>query len=245
MTTKLIPLKLITDGSNGFSFINNKRKPQNLIWLKESIEKDGLFYPLVVRQIGKEFSVIDGKKRLKVIRNLAKSKLYNRSLAKVPCIVQESHEMPPLVTMRPTLMTEPELAHQIIRAAQQHVSIVSIAQRFDCDLSVVKDCISLTKLNPELLMHFNNNVISLDQAAAFATIENKTAQLDLLHQLGPSVSDKDIIAAIKAGSTVLEISDDHIIFLPSRGPHKPSDSAQKQNFGKPKQAREFAFGIAA
>ena len=189
--------------------------------------------------------VLDGKKRLKAIRKLAKSSRFGRSMAKIPCIVQEANEIQPVIATRPILLSGPELAHQNILAAQTGISTVSMAQRFECDLSVVDDCISLTKLNPELLMHFNNGVISLEQAAAFSTIDNMKAQMDLLYQLGPFVSDMEIIASIKAGSTVLELSDDNIIILPSRGRRDTHRNVQKQEFGNPAQAADFNVRVAA
>ena len=241
MNTKLIPLKALSTGSISLS-VFAKPKNRNLSWLQKSIEKDGLLYPLVVIKEGAKYLVIDGKKRLNVIRHLAKSKLYSRSTAKIPCIVQKADKIIPVVNSRPTLLTGPELAHAIIIAVQSRVSHVSIAQRFECDVSVVEDSISLTKLHPEMLMHFNNNTISLEQAAAFATIENMKAQLDLLHQLGPFVSDMDIIAAIKSGSTVIELSEDNIIFLPSRG--RPS-SPKETKFGNACHATTLNGRLAA
>ena len=246
MTAKLIPLKALTTGSKTLS-VFTKAKPKNLSYLRQSIEKDGLLYPLVVIKEGAKYLVIDGKKRLNVIRKLAKSKLYSRSTAKVPCLVQDANNIAPVVSRRPTLLSGPELAHEIIIAAQSRVSYASIAQRFECDFSVVEDCVSLTKLHPELLMHFNNKVISLEQAAALATIENMEAQLNLLHQLGPFVSNTQIIEAIRTGATVLEISEDNIIVLPSRGRPIPKvDPAELiHKFGNRRQTTALNGRIAA
>ena len=246
MTTKLIPLKALIDGPKTLS-VFGKAKPRDLSRLRQSIEQDGLLYPLVVIKEGAKYLVVDGKKRLNVIRKLAKSKLHSRSSAKVPCLVQDANNIKPIVARRPMLLTGPELAHEIIIAAQSRVSYATIAQRFECDIDVVEDCVSLTKLHPELLMHFNNKAISLEQAAAFATIENMKAQYDLLHQLGPFVSNTEIIAAIRAGETVIEISEDNIIFLPSRGrPAKQSGATQNTiKFGNTCQANELNERIAA
>lgn len=244
MSIKLIPLKSITDGANTLSFMVRQRKSVNLTMLAKSIEQDGLLYPLVVTKDGDKYMVLDGKKRLNVIRKLAKSNRYTRSMTKVPCIVQEAHQIQPVIERRPTLLTGPELAHQIILAEQTGISFISIAQRFECELAVVEDCVSLTKLHPELLLHFNNKVISLEQAAAFATIENMTAQLDLLIQLGPFVSDLEIIASIKAGSTVLKISEENIIILPSRGRRVNVARTPKQNFGNPALQTERNVRVA-
>lgn len=246
MIIQLIPLKALTSGTNTLSLFT-KHKPASLIGIRQSIEEDGLLYPLVVVKSGSKYLVVDGKKRLSVIRNLARSKRYTRSMAKIPCIVRDANSLIPLNARRPVLLTAPELAQEIIKAAKRGLSYVSVAQRFDCDISVVEDCVSLTKLNPELLKHFNNKVISLEQAAAFATIDNKAAQLTLLHQLGPFVSDVQVIEAIRAGETVIEVSLDNVIVLPSRGRIKTSvdRSTRINEFGNQRHESPVNGNIAA
>lgn len=247
MATKLIPLKLLTDGQSAVSFMLNNKHKDTTLWLARSIVKDGLLNPLVVIKQGSKFVVLDGKKRLAIIRRMAKNDRLNKAIAKVPCVVQETHTVAPLKNKRPILLTGPELAHQIILDGQAAKSHAEIAQRFECSISVVEDSLSLRKLNPEILLHFNKGAISLEQAAALATIENMTAQLDLLHQLGPFVSDKDIISAIRAGATVVELSDNNIIFLPSRGrPAKKKPLQRKLKFGKTsRHAARYSVPLAA
>ena len=201
------------------------------VWLSKSIAKDGLLNPLVVTQQGNKFVVIDGKKRLTVMRAMMKSRRLAKAIAKVPCIIQESTSLQPIHTRRPLLLSGPELAHKVISAAQTATSHVSIAQRYECDVNVVKDCLALRGLHPELLLHFNNGAISLEQASALATIESKRGQLELLHQLGPFVSNIDIIAAIRAGATVVELSEDNFLFLPSKR-QKIQDQSKSSEFDK-------------
>ena len=234
MAPKLIPIKLILDENDVVSFMSKSKRKASDIWLANSIVRDGLLNPLVVRQHGSKFIVVDGKKRLAILRRLSKLKRLSKAILKVPCIVQEVASLKPVERRRPLLLTGPELAHKIILEAQNATSPVSIAQRYECDLSVVEDCLSLPGLHPEMLKYFNNRAISLEQAAAFATIENKKAQLDLLHQLGPFVSNADIITAIREGATVVELSDDNIIFLPSRRRPEPADQEQLFEFDKRK-----------
>jgi hypothetical protein len=216
MAPKLIPLKLLSDGGQTISFMAKGRAKASSVSLYQSIIRDGLLNPLVVTQQGSKFIVIDGKKRLAVMRAMMKSRRLAKAIAKVPCVVQESSSLRPIEARRPLLLSGPELAHKVISAAKTATSLVSIGQRYECDVSVVKDCLALRNLHPELLLHFNNDAISLEQASALATVENKKAQLDLLHQLGPFVSNIDIIAAIRAGATVVELSEDNFLFLPSR-----------------------------
>lgn len=246
MMTQLIPLKSLLLGDETLSIFTNA-KPKNLLKIRQSIETDGLLYPLLVVKEGAKYLVVDGKKRLSVIRKLAKSKRYSRSTAKIPCLVQDPGNIAPLNSRRPLLLTGPELAHEILLVSQSRLSHVSIAQRFECDISVVEDCISLKRLHPELLIHFNNRAISLEQAAAFATIDNMEAQLSLLHQLGPFVSNTEIIQAIRTGATVIEISEDNIIVLPSRGRPVPKAGSEKNMdiFGNRRQVNTLNGRIAA
>ena len=246
MTTTLIPLKALTAGTRTRS-VFTRSQSNDLSRLRQSIEEDGLLYPLVVIKEGAKFLVVDGKKRLRVIKKLATLKRYSRSTTKIPCLVQHADNVVPIELNKPMLMTDSELAHAIILAAQNQVSHSSIAQRFECTLSIVEDCVSLTRLHPELLMHFNSSAISLEQAAAFATIDNIEAQLSLLLQLGPFVSDTAIIKAIKMGKTVIEIAEDNIVILPSRGRPNLKDRRMKKTleFGNYRQANVSFELIAA
>jgi len=103
------------------------RAKANTLWLARSIFKDGLLNPLVVTKQGNKFTVLDGKKRLAIIRKMAKSKSLSKSIAKVPCIVQETSSLAPVVNRRPALLSGPELAHQVILEAQSARSLASIA----------------------------------------------------------------------------------------------------------------------
>ena len=201
--------------------INNKisaisRRPHNTIKrIKSSIEQDGLLNPLMVIRQKNKYVVIDGKKRLIALRALARSKLFQRALGKVPCLVDVpsavSHER-----RRPILLTAPELAHKIIVETGAGISPVAVAQRYDCDYGVVEDAMLLPRLHPEILMAFNNGAISLSQAAAFAALDNLQAQWSLLLQLGPFVSNTEIMAAIKSGEAVIDLPNGEVIIMPSR-----------------------------
>lgn len=214
MTLTLIPLKELTALENVQRI--SIRKTLDLGPIKRSIEENGLLNPLIVVKQSNRYFVIDGKKRLKVIRQLIKAKKQTRALNKIPCIIKEGSDHIISEPRRPILLTGPELAHAILTQVGLGHSPVSVAQKFECDYSVVKDAVSLKKLHPTMLTHFNNRAISLEQASAFATIPNPDAQLELLLQLGPFVSDMDIISAIKSGETVIEVPNGDVVILPSR-----------------------------
>ena len=214
MTVRLIPLKDLTALENVQRF--SVRRPHNLEPIKRSITDNGLLNPLIVMKQNNRYQVLDGKKRLKVIRQLVKANKQTRALNKIPCVIQENPEHVIVEPRRPTLITGPELAHAIITQMDLGLPPISVAQRFECDYSVIDDAMSLKKLHPTMLEHFNNRAISLEQASAFATIPNPEAQLSLLEQLGPFVSNEKIIAAIKTGETVIEVPNGEVVILPSR-----------------------------
>jgi len=237
MTTLLLPLKILT--SDTPLMLMKRRTGGDVKAIINSIARDGLFHPLLVTKRRNKYEVVDGKKRLQAIKALSKSSLFTRALKKIPCILVTENNLDAINPVKPSLMSEPEFSHAVIKLAREGVTKPSIAKRFDCDTGVIEDAISLSKLNPKILKHFNQGSLSLDQASALATIPNPKAQLDLLLQLGPFALDKSIIKQIKNGDTVLSLPDDNIIIVPSRSPlplpkfGKTRSPAKKEVFTQP------------
>ncbi|WP_026942048.1 ParB/RepB/Spo0J family partition protein [Hellea balneolensis] len=228
MSVLMVELKHLTISDRLTAF--SRRHSPGFATVKNSIEKDGLLNPLIVIKQKGRFIVVDGKKRLLALRELAKSSKFRRALYKIPCIVDCTAEVGAEPT-RPALMTGPELVHKIIQSVGRGMSRAMLAQRYECSASVIEDALSLRNLNPRLLKAFNNGSLTLEQSAAFATIDNPNAQWTLLLQLGPSVSNADIISAIKSGEAVLDLPCGEVIILPSRNSRKPKlnlDNAKRR-----------------
>jgi len=241
MSVALLPLKSLIGDLKLISFSS---RPTSFQTLKNSIIRDGLLNPLIVIKFKNKYKVIDGKKRLSVLRRLSKCRSFTRSLHKVPCIIETAVSKARFERPRPLLMSEPELAHAISQSLAQGLSHAHISQRFDCDSNTVEDVETLKSLSPKLLKCFNDQTLSLSQAVAFATIPNERAQWDLLLQLGPFLSNKDIIKAIKRGDTVLELPDDNVLIIPSRKPsHQIKNSVQYMN--SQKTAEAYTHRLAA
>ncbi len=216
MNTILLPLKsLIPNAKNKQSLPMQDTRSDNL---RCSIARDGLLNPLIVAKQKNKYVVIDGNKRLKVLQKLAKTPLFTRSLYKIPCLISTDVSKATQARKRPQLLSEAELVHIILRLVRKGHSDAAIADRYKCELTIVQDAKTLPLLHADVLKRFYDSTINLNQAAALATIPHKTAQLNLLLQLGPFVSDRDIIMAIKAGETVLELPDENILIVPSRTP---------------------------
>lgn len=184
--------------------------------LVKSIARDGLLNPLKIKAHKNKYLVVDGTKRLKALILLARSSRFHKPSQKVSCITEEESLEKPNMLKRPALMSAPELVHFILGALDEGQSSVAIAQRFRCDLSIVDSAHAIQNLHSKVLQSFYNGTIGLEQAIAFASLPNPNAQWALLQQLGPFVSDKNVIRALQSGESVIETPDETMIFLPSR-----------------------------
>ena len=147
--------------------------------LTKLILKDGLLNPLIVRRISlpgaeKKFIVVDGIKRLKVLRALRKACKLPRNLERIPCILDGDLLIQKIDDL-PLLVSEPELARLIRKSHDRGFNDSYIMHRFSCSQVTVNHALSLQTLNPRLRSTFNAGHLSLPQAAAFATISNKSA----------------------------------------------------------------------
>jgi len=202
---------------------------QDIKDLARHIVSTGLLNPLTVMQAQDRYIIIDGKKRFLAIQFLARHDLLPRSLNKIPCTIVADNENRRNKAAAPALMSEQELVHNIILAAGSGLDNAAIRLKFACSDIIISQALSLRGLNHKLLAAFNSGILNMTQAAAFATVQNKQAQWDLLLALGPFVSNTEILKAITAGQTVITLSDDNIIIMPDRRckphTHTPRDEA--------------------
>lgn len=200
MNIHYLPLRVFHKDIDILSIMRlNKRT--DLDELQNSIELDGLLNPILVVRSGNSYQVVDGKKRLKVIRKLSKNSRYERRYSKVPCLINDG-DIPDITipTNKPLLLNDQELAHNIIKASHGQSSLSIIAKRYGCDLTVALKCLNLKNLHREIFKLFTKGTLSLDQAAALSTLSSKTKQLDILLKLGPSARISKIMTAVCAQS---------------------------------------------
>jgi len=193
--------------------------------ISRRIKSVGLLNPLIVTKIKGRYLVIDGKKRLHAIKKLARQNKLPRTLHTVPCLLSDSDPTTSEPINKPLLLSDYELVQEIIKANEAGKDEKDIIQMLECSQQVIRQALSLKSLCPKLEQAFMNTAINLAQAAALATIPNPQAQWDLLVQLGPFVSEPDIIKAIAKGKTVLELPNGDVLLLPSRTPILPSHTA--------------------
>ncbi|WP_017932465.1 ParB/RepB/Spo0J family partition protein [Robiginitomaculum antarcticum] len=185
----------------------------SVLKMARRIRRDGLLNPISVVISGKHFSVIDGKIRLAALQLLRITHRLPRGLSRIPVEITQGG-----VTARehPVLVTEAELVRRILRAEEAGESPLAIAKRFACSPEYMLKIRSLDKLHPHIMDYFCEGHVSLDQAAAFATLPNKDAQWRLLQELGPFAHASEVIKAIFDGETVIETADGNVHILPSR-----------------------------
>lgn len=206
-----------------------KRQAKDIHSLAKQILTDGLLNPILVRRSGRSLVVVDGSKRLAAMQLLKRAGKLPRSLSRVPCIVSDEAIAAPVPALPsvPMLKTDAELARAINAALKSGQSRSVIAARFDCAPAVIDYAASLNTLHPQIREYFNSGHIGLDQAAAFAGIENIDAQWRLLQELGPFAHANEVIAAILAGQTVVDMPDGNVMIMPSRRLPSPSKSAPR------------------
>lgn len=215
MTLLTLPLNGLCLKTN-MSFVLSERK--NIDEMCKRITSVGLLNPLTVSKEKGRYIIIDGKKRYCAIKKLARTNRLPRTLNKVPCVLKDNIPLLTRSQEKPLLLSEQDLAHQILRAEARGASYPEICALLDCSETVITRARSLKHLHPKLMLAFINNVITLAQAAAFSTLPNQAAQWALLSKLGPFVTEPQIIDAISSGETVLNLPNGEIMILPSRTP---------------------------
>lgn len=198
----------------------SKPQQQDITEISRHILATGLLNPLIVTPQNGHYIVVDGQKRLRAIQLLARHDLLPRSLSKIPCIV--THEAVPRLTVSsaPSLMSNQDRVHGIITGAAAGMTPAQLRHKYCCGDSAIAQALSLQNLHPKLMLAFNNSVISLPQAAAFASLPNMDSQWELLVKLGPFVSDVEIMKAIETGHTVITLPGGDVMLMPSR-PRRP------------------------
>lgn len=207
MNIEYVPLTSIMKEGLLYSFFHSK-KDNYLTELRNSIQLDGLLNPIIVTKIDDSYEVTDGKKRLDIIRQLSKSQPYKHRYSKVPCLVNDM-EIQKQYT-RPILLNDQELAHNIIRASYGSSSLSDISKRFECEMSITLQCLNLKNLNRKIFSLFFKGTLSLDQAYALSTSNDKSLQLKALYKLGPSASKNEFLEVISSNGPLPDYFNDNV-----------------------------------
>lgn len=215
MTLKYIPITQLVPRSlrilSRFAKVSDKVKN-----LADSIAKYGLFFPLSITGENGKYTVIEGKKRLEAVSYLSRIGKLPRSLEKLPCVLTDARDGHPSLQTPQRLQNDYELAALIWEAKVQGLETVEILKRLYCSQHVVEQALSLKGLHGNIESLFLKDLLSLNQVSALATLPNPASQWRLLEKIGPFSSHDDIIEAIQAGKTVLDLPTGEVLILPSR-----------------------------
>jgi hypothetical protein len=192
--------------------------------MQRSILAHGLLNPIIVMQREDKLIVVDGKKRLAALRRLRFAGALPRSLVNVPYILAEAADAP---TEMMALLSHRERFEKVVNLRRSGLGLMEIAAELYITKQCIKDLLGITLLSPRLRQAYFGGTISTAQARAFATLPNMDAQDSLLIALGPFAAAPDILTAIQAGETVLDMGDDTVIILPSRRPFTPYQAGPK------------------
>lgn len=187
---------------------------KDVIQIQDSIAAHGLLNPLIVMQRGHKLIIVDGKKRLAALRRMSFSGTLPRSLVNVPYILvseAEDHKGLPM-----SLLSNQERYEEVVKLRQKGLGLMEIATELYISKNCVKELLRIALLSPRLRKAYFGGTITMDQARAFSTLPSLEAQDQLLIALGPFANAPDILKAIEAGETVINMEDDNVIILPSR-----------------------------
>jgi hypothetical protein len=107
-------------------------------------------------------------------------------------------------------------------------------------MKIVENAYAVQSLHAKVLQSFYNETIGIEQAIAFSSIPNPNAQWALLQQLGPFVSDENVVRALQEGEAVIETPDDQMIFLPTREKAKIAQAYTQPHYADDaRHAHEF------
>ncbi len=186
--------------------------------MQKSITKFGLLAPVTVSKQGSFLKVIDGCKRLAALQRLQFLDATPENLSSIPYVIVNTvceqrltsgEELLPLLShdkQYNLVMDLYEAGHNIRR--------ISAALYIPDDY--VRRLARIDTLSPDLQRAFLEDTLTLSQVYAFASIPNIKAQTKLLEMLGSYVEAPHVIKALQAGETVLNISNENVLVLPSR-----------------------------
>ena len=181
--------------------------------MQASILSNGLANPLIVSPSSSRLIVIDGRKRLMALRRLKFNGDLPEHLNQIPYIEVERNRQTP----EHGLTFNPVKIYRNIKDMQRNgKSISEIARVSQLPKDNIRNFLKIDNLSPRLQTRFLDQVMSMEQVLAFTALPSLDAQDELLARLGRLATEKDILSAIKRGETVLPVSNDNIIFIPSR-----------------------------
>ena len=225
--THAVPLHtLLADNAGALPRLLSGPELARVEALAASIDSHGLLSPLLVSVRAGRHVVVDGRKRLLALRQLAFAGRLGRLGEGVPFV-----EVDDSVSLEPGLgcLAPAERADAVAALRRDGLAEGAIAARLDVAAEVVEGLLSLERVSDRIRNLFFSGHLSETQVGAFATLGGPAAQNRLLDRLGPFVDAPDILEAIQAGERVLHLGDseDDAVILPSAAPEPAAARLQR------------------
>lgn len=186
--------------------------------MQDSIAKLGLLTPITVSRQGNHLLVVDGRKRLAALQRLQFQGQLNPELLSIPYVIVNTVRQRRLALGQEQLplLSNDQKYNLVMDLIDEGFGFSHIADMLYVPRDYVLMMTRIGQLSPELQQTFLEDMLTVSQVHAFASIPNLKAQAKLLEMLGPYVEAPSIMEALKSGQTVLKIDNDNVLVLPSR-----------------------------
>lgn len=171
--------------------------------IERSIAQFGLISPLIVSKTRQGLIVIDGKKRLTAIKRMAFKGTLPRSLVNISYILIENADATEIPMM--SVLSLRDFYSAVTTLKSQGHSVDSIAGQLYLCRRTVTDFIRLSHLCLPIRNALFKNIISFDQAKAYAAIPDEEAQIAVLKDLGPFAKPSAILEAMESLRNAFDI----------------------------------------
>lgn len=186
--------------------------------MQDSIAKLGLLTPITVSRQGDHLMVVDGRKRLAALHRLNFQGDLPAALQSIPYVIVNTvrHRRLALGKEQLPLLVNDQKYNLVMDMVDEGRGFSEIADMLYVPRDYVLMMTRIGQLSPELQQTFLEDVLTVSQVHAFASIPNLKAQAKLLEMLGPYVEAPSVMEALKSGQTVLKIDNENVLVLPSR-----------------------------
>lgn len=181
--TLTIPLSKLTLWSGN---VRKTGAREGIAELAASIAAHGLIQPLLVRKANRGYEIIAGQRRFHALKSLAKAGKVAKNCAVACTLARDTVEA-----------TELSLAENVVRAPMHPAdqfeafrkliddgdSVADVAARFGVNDTLVTKRMKLGRLSPVILAAYREGEIGLEEAQAFALVDDHDAQERVLAEL--------------------------------------------------------------
>lgn len=181
--TLTIPLSKLTLWSGN---VRKTGAREGIAELAASIAAHGLIQPLLVRKAQRGYEIVAGQRRFHALKSLAKAGKIAKNFA-VACTLATDAVEPAELSLAENVMRVPMHPADQFEAFRKLIddgaSVTDVAARFGVSDNLVLKRMKLGRLSPVILAAYRENEIGLEEAQAFALVDDHDAQERVLAEL--------------------------------------------------------------